>query len=74
MNEETEGPERFVWFDNSEGTLTELARQIQAGGAGVRLEIHKRGDGTWLHVIPEVSRGLTFAPLNKSHECPPICP
>lgn len=69
----------FIWFDNTEGTLSELARQIQAGGPGVRLEIHTRHDGTWLHVIPGLEVVATaapgsFAPLNKSHICPPICP
>jgi len=64
----------FVWFDDTEGTLTELARQIQVSGPGVHLEIHERHGGTWLHVIPALAKAMTFEPLNKSHPCPPDCP
>jgi hypothetical protein len=78
MSAQPEHPdaERYVWFDYE--TVAQLCQQLNQAGPGCRLEIHKRNGATWLHVVPE---GMTreaaaepFQPLDKSWECPPICP
>ena len=78
MNEDMESTraERFTWFDAE--TVAELCAQLNAAGPGARLEIHRVPRGgehkTWLHVVGGDGERAAFQPLNKSWECPPICP
>jgi hypothetical protein len=63
----------FHWFEGE--TVEELRAQLNAAGAGARLEVRQHGEDMTLHVVPagvvplEGSGGL-----NKSHICPPDCP
>ena len=70
---ESNRAQSFTWFDAE--TVLELCAQLNAAGDGARLEVHKVGPKMWLHVIPaDTARALAFTPLNKSWECPPVCP
>lgn len=75
MTDETRRADLFHWFDGE--TTEQLSNQIRSAGKGARLEVHKVGQKLWLHVIAAEESGIAsrfFTPLNKSHECPPICP
>ena len=67
--------EKFWWFDSE--TVQKLCEQLNAAGPDARLEVHPEGRKLWLHVFSSVDAAgnvTAFQPLNKSWECPPICP